>query len=229
MLLDFDGTIAPDDPTDRLLEEFADPAWRDIEAEWQAGRMSSRDCMERHAALLRATPQELDAAVRRVRVDPSFPAFVHFCRRQRVDVTIVSDGFDRVLRAVLERAQLSLPYFANRLEWAGGDRWRLGFPFAQDSCRSGAGNCKCSHAAPRGGSLVVVGDGRSDFCMAAQADYVIAKCALLEFCRERGLPHVSFRTFDEVTAHVAEWLERQERSPMTQLSPVSEGSLGRRS
>ena len=160
VLLDFDGTIAPDDPTDRLLEEFADPAWRDIEAEWQAGRMSSRDCMERHAALLRATPQELDAAVRRVRVDPSFPAFVRFCRRQRLDVTIVSDGFDRVLRAVLERAQLSLPYFANRLEWAGGDRWRLGFPFAQDSCRSGAGNCKCSHAAPRGGSLVVVGDGR---------------------------------------------------------------------
>ena len=65
--------------------------------------------------------------------------------------------------------------------------------------------------------------------MAAQADYVIAKCSLLEFCRERGLPHVSFRTFEEVTAHLGEWLERQERSPMTQLSPVSEGSLGRRS
>src|SRR5262249_36337615 len=43
VLVDFDGTVAPDDPTDRLLERFADPAWRDIEHAWQAGGISSRD------------------------------------------------------------------------------------------------------------------------------------------------------------------------------------------
>jgi hypothetical protein len=31
LLIDFDGTVAPDDPTDRLLERFAHPAWLDIE------------------------------------------------------------------------------------------------------------------------------------------------------------------------------------------------------
>src|SRR5262245_55649337 len=117
ILLDFDGTIAPDDPTDRLLDQFADPSWRDIEAAWQAGRISSRHCMEQHADLLRATPAELDRAISAIQIDPGFRAFVHFCRRHSVDLTIASDGFDRVLRSVLEREQLSLPFFANRLDW----------------------------------------------------------------------------------------------------------------
>lgn len=228
ILLDFDGTIAPDDPTDRLLEQFADPAWRDIEEAWQAGRMSSRDCMERHAELLRATPTELDRAIGAIQIDPGFRTFVRFCRRHSVDLTIASDGFDRVLHAVLERERLSLRFFANRLEWQGGDRWRLAFPYARTDCRSGGGNCKCSHGAGRRGLRVVIGDGRSDFCMAERADYVIAKGSLSRFCRERGLRHTSFTTFDDATARLAEWLARLSPSPRRQLSHGEEEPLGRR-
>src|SRR5262245_8510467 len=136
LLVDFDGTIAPDDPTDRLLEQFAHPAWRDIEAAWQAGRISSHECMARHAELLRATPEELDAAIRAMRIDPTFHAFVAFCRRRHVELTIVSDGFDRVVRTLLECEGLSIPFFANRLEWQGGDRWSLTFPYSDRDCQS---------------------------------------------------------------------------------------------
>ena len=228
VLLDFDGTIAPDDPTDRLLERFADPSWRDIEADWQAGKISSHECMEQHAALLRATPEELDAAIQTFRIDPAFPAFVDFCRHRSIDLTIVSDGFDRVLRAVLEREQVSVRFFANRLDWQGGDRWKLGFPYAQPECRSRGGNCKCSHGVGRRGPCVVIGDGRSDFCMAQRADYVIAKAALLDFCRQRALPHASFSTFDDVTARLGEWLSSRSRSASSRPSPVREELLGRR-
>src|SRR5215510_408310 len=122
VLLDFDGTIAPDDPTDRLLEQFAEPAWRDIEAAWQEGRISSRECMERHAALLRATPEELDRVIGDIRIDPSVHAFVAFCRGRSLALSVVSDGFDRVLRTVLDRERLPLPSFANRLVWHVEDR-----------------------------------------------------------------------------------------------------------
>jgi HAD superfamily phosphoserine phosphatase-like hydrolase len=209
VLLDFDGTVAPDDPTDRLLERFADPAWRMIEAEWQAGRMTSRECMQRQAALLRATPAELDAAIRGVRVDPAFPGFVAFCRRRDIDVTIVSDGFDRVVDAALKRACLPIRYFANALQWQGGDRWQLHLPHRRGDCRTGAANCKCAHGAWDDARSVVIGDGRSDFCMAARAAYVIAKGTLAEFCRERGLAHASFSTFADATQHLADWLDRQ--------------------
>ena len=209
VLLDFDGTVAPDDPTDRLLERFADPAWRDIEAEWQAGRLTSRECMQRQVALLRATPDELDAAIRKVRVDPAFHGFVAFCRRRGIDVTIVSDGFDRVVGAALRQARLPVPFFANALEWQGGDRWRLALPHYRSDCRTGAANCKCAHGASDDGRCIVIGDGRSDFCMAARAGYVIAKGTLAGFCRARGLPHASFATFADATRHLADWLDRQ--------------------
>jgi 2-hydroxy-3-keto-5-methylthiopentenyl-1-phosphate phosphatase len=228
VLLDFDGTIAPDDPTDRLLERFAEPAWLEIEAEWQAGRISSRECMQRHAALLRATPDELDAAIETIRIDPTFHHFVNFCRRRSLDLTIVSDGFDRVLRAVLKRERLSVRFFANRLEWRGGDRWSLAVPYAEATCRSQSANCKCSHGAGRPGACVVIGDGRSDFCMAERADYVIAKDALAGFCRARGLPHASFSTFEDVTARLAEWLEQKCRSTGRHGAYRKEALLGRR-
>src|SRR5262245_14735637 len=218
LLIDFDGTIAPDDPTDRLLEQFAHPAWLEIEAAWQAGRISSRECMARHTELLRVTPENLDAAIRCMRIDPSFHTFVDFCRRHGLDLTIVSDGFDRVVRTLLELEGLALRFFANHLEWQGGDRWRLGFPYAHADCRFQVGNCKCSHGMDQPRACVVIGDGRSDFCMAERADYVIAKGALAQFCRERGLQHASFHTFDDVRARLARWLARRAQAQGDQSS-----------
>jgi 2-hydroxy-3-keto-5-methylthiopentenyl-1-phosphate phosphatase len=121
-------------------------------------------------------------------------------------VRIVSDGFDRVVHAVLKRAAVHVPFFANTLEWQGGNRWRLALPHARSDCRSGSANCKCAHGA-LGGACVVVGDGRSDFCMAVRARFVIAKGALAEFCSARGLAHASFRNFDDATLCLAEWLD----------------------
>ena len=143
---------------------------------------------------------------------------------------IVSDGFDRVVGAALKNARLSLPYFANRLEWQGGDRWRLAFPHAQAACRVGSANCKCSHGERLAGPRVVVGDGRSDFCMSTRADYVIAKGSLADYCRKRGRPHATFTDFDDVTAHLAAWLATAGRAPAkaaraysrAQQSPVLE-------
>ena len=68
---------------------------------------------------------------------------------------------------VLRATGLNLPFFANRLRWLGGDRWKLDFPFALSGCAASLGNCKCSHRAPsaRETLSVVVGDGRSDFCI----------------------------------------------------------------
>ena len=212
-LLDFDGTIAPDDPTDRLLDQFADPEWRTIEAEWQAGRLASRECMQRQVALLRATPRQLFAAIRDVEIDPGFYRFVSFCHSHGVDLTIVSDGFDRVVRTVLRRARLPIRFFANTLQWQGGDRWRLILPHGRSDCRSDAANCKCVHGTWSDGRCVVIGDGRSDFCMSVRAGYVIAKGALADFCRARRLPHASFRNFDDATLRLAEWLDRRSDWP----------------
>jgi 2-hydroxy-3-keto-5-methylthiopentenyl-1-phosphate phosphatase len=213
VLVDFDGTIAPDDPTDYLLERFALPAWLVTEQLWQSGQISSRECMKRQAELLRVTPEDLDEVIRGVRIDPGFAPFLSYCRRLGADVKIVSDGFDRVIGAALRNARISVPFFANKLEWQGGDRWRLAFPYSRNECSVGSANCKCSHAEPLPGPRVVVGDGRSDFCMSTRADFVIAKGSLAEYCRARGQEHAVFTDFDHVKAHLQTWLAASGRVP----------------
>ena len=82
VFVDFDGTIAPVDTTDLLLERFADKGWLDIEEQWKSGKIGSRECLVRQIDLVRATPAELDDFVSRIDIDPDFPAFIDLCRDQ---------------------------------------------------------------------------------------------------------------------------------------------------
>jgi 2,3-diketo-5-methylthio-1-phosphopentane phosphatase len=207
--VDFDGTIAPADPTDTVLDRFCDASWRELERDWQEGRRTAQDCMARQVELLRATPDALDELIRSLRIDPHFPAFVELCRRWQMQVIVVSDGMDRVVRHVLRAAGLNLPFFANRLQWLGRDQWKLGFPFARNECAGGLGSCKCGHR--RGGAQleVVVGDGRSDFCIAARSRLVLAKGQLAAHCRSKGIAHRPIADFADATAFMADWLTMQ--------------------
>jgi 2,3-diketo-5-methylthio-1-phosphopentane phosphatase len=211
VLVDFDGTIASVDTTDALLERFAEPQWQAIEEEWKAGRIGSRECMVRQIDLVRATPAALDRFIAGIEIDPAFADFAADCRARGLDVMVVSDGLDRTVGAVLARHGLDLPFRANRLEHTGADRWRLSFPHARSACRALAGNCKCRFAegaAPAPSPLsVVVGDGRSDFCVAERADYVLAKAGLLKHARYRRLPHDAFEDFAEARVLLARWLD----------------------
>lgn len=206
VLVDFDGTIATVDTTDLLLERFADPRWQEIEDDWKAGKMGSRECMLRQVDLVRATPAEIDDFVARIEIDPAFPDFVELCRQRGFDISVVSDGLDRTVGAVLARHDLELPFFANHMEWMGGDRWRLGFPHARGDCRMLQGNCKCQFTKVAPQTLrIVVGDGRSDFCFAGEAELVLAKGTLARHAAESGMPHFAIESFAEAVPLLAAW------------------------
>lgn len=205
--VDFDGTIAPDDPTDALFAAFADPSWLDLEAEFQEGRMTSIECMARQVGLLRMTPAQLGEFIAARRIDQDFRQFVAICRASGMHVTAVSDGLDLLVGRVLGNAGLDLPFVANALVWRGGDRWALEFPHRMAGCSVGMGNCKCSHASFGAPIInVMVGDGRSDFCIAERSDLVLAKGKLADHCRREGLPHVAIRNFADANLALLCWL-----------------------
>ena len=71
-----------------------------------------------------------------------------------------------------------------------------------------AGICKCTimeELSTPEGINVLVGDGRSDFCLARKADLTFAKSALLDFCRVEKIPHIEQREFGDVV----KWLKNQ--------------------
>jgi 2,3-diketo-5-methylthio-1-phosphopentane phosphatase len=207
--VDFDGTITRRDSTKLLLEHFAGAAWRAVEDEWEAGLIGSAECLARQVALLRLTPEKYDRFARSVEIDPSFAEFVNWCRTNAVPVTVVSDGLDRTIATVLSRAGLDIEFSANHLEWRGGDRWTISFPSTHEGCGAFCANCKCQYADPGDGKInILIGDGRSDFCIARRSDLVLAKASLLDYCRNKRLRHIEFTGFADATAHLAGLLAR---------------------
>lgn len=200
--IDFDGTIALEDTTDLLLDRRAEPAWLEVEQEWLAGRIGSRECLAQQAALIRATPEELDAALLDVAIDPDFTRFVAAANRAGATMQIVSDGFDRCILPVLKRAGIHLPVTSNRLIPVEGNRWIAEFPSFAPDCQSMSGVCKCQ-AARTERMLVLIGDGRSDFCLASRADVVLAKGKLATHCAENSYSFTPINAF----ADVLDWLQ----------------------
>jgi 2,3-diketo-5-methylthio-1-phosphopentane phosphatase len=200
--IDFDGTIALEDTTDVLLDRRADPAWLDVETEWLAGRIGSRECLAQQAALIRATPEELNAALSDVVIDPDFTRFVAAADRMGSTMQIVSDGFDRCILPVLDRAGIDLPVTSNRLRPVGQSHWAAEFPAFASDCKSTSGVCKCL-AAQTERMLILIGDGRSDFCLASRADVVLAKGKLAAHCAEKNYPFTPITSF----ADVLDWLQ----------------------
>lgn len=204
---DFDGTISTVDTTDHILEALADPRWRQLEADWVAGRLDAAACMREQIALIDGDDAALDARLAGVALDSGFEAFAAWCEANAVPLIIVSDGVDYFIRRVLARHGLGhLPIISNQLAGVAGAR-RLEQPHRRAGCAGGGGVCKCDvvNAAdvaspPR--PLVYVGDGRSDFCVSGRADVLFAKGDLAAYAAALNRPHHLFQTFHEVTARL---------------------------
>jgi 2-hydroxy-3-keto-5-methylthiopentenyl-1-phosphate phosphatase len=205
VLCDFDGTITRQDSTDFVLEALADPPWRVLQAEWEAGRLTGAECMRGQVELIRGSAADLDAVLDRVELDPGFAAFVAWCEARGLAISVVSDGVDYFISRILARHGLErLPVAANRLAGAPG-AWRLEHPPKPADCGFGAGVCKCAAAPPPSTdeTLVFVGDGRSDFCPAARADVLFAKGVLADHAQALPKAYLPFDTFHDVLRSLA--------------------------
>lgn len=207
-VIDFDGTLALRDTVDTLLEQFAPAGWKDVELDWLTGRITAVECMGQQIRMVRADRPALEDFFQSIELDASFlPFYRHVIRHAKV--AIVSDGLDHPIQVAIRKASLpNIPVFANRLDFVpnGID---ISFPHLDSHCAVGNGVCKCAVARdlaqPVGEPVVLVGDGKSDACLAHRADVVFAKKSLLRYCEEQGIAHIPFDSFADVLAVVEKW------------------------
>ena len=207
IICDFDGTVTPFDVTDAILEKFALSEWREVEDEWVNGQISARECMRRQVALMRVARSELDVFLDSVPLVEGFQPFVDFCRSSAINFMVVSDGMDYAIRRILRRHGLGdLPLAANKLLFGQDGTYRLEFPFGDPLC--GSGVCKCRVAGVDRQRILLIGDGRSDCCLAARASLVLAKSGrdLLEFCLSGGLPCLAYENFCDIRDLLGAWM-----------------------
>jgi 2,3-diketo-5-methylthio-1-phosphopentane phosphatase len=212
---DFDGTISVGDTTDQVLTRFADPEWEFIEQQWLRGLIGSAECMRRQIALIHVEPHDLDVFLDTVAIDPGFPDFLVACKAWDVPVTVVSDGVGHFIRRVLNRHNIcDLPIIANVLahhSQADGEAYSISQPFAEPTCNTGSGVCKCA-VVEAVDSTIYIGDGRSDFCVSDKADIVFAKDKLADHCRRQGIPFIPFDTFTDLLPRITSILSNQAQS-----------------
>jgi len=206
ILCDFDGTVARDDVGNLLFRSFSEnESALDVVAEWKAGKISSRECLEREAALANVDKAELDRFIRQRKIDPYFKDFHDFACKRGVEVAILSDGLDYYIEQILLRNGLGgIKFFSNHLSIAD-NTLHVSFPHYNKLDCTDCGCCKTHHLRryrTEGCYIIYVGDGMSDRCPAEEADLVFAKGDLLSHCRKKGIDHVEFANFRDVEREV---------------------------
>jgi len=206
---DFDGTVAEEDVGYRLFHHFSDGRNEALIPEWKAGRISSREILEREAAMVRATPEGIYRFLDQFKLSPGFAEFVSICRRNNAEPIIISEGMHFYISYLLESYDFAdLEVLANigHLENGG---IRIEFPFTNRSCKR-CGSCKGERIAEyrarsaTGAKVVFVGDGLSDVCAAEEADILFAKKDLEQYCQTENIGYYKYSDFFEVAERILE-------------------------
>lgn len=203
---DFDGTAALHDVGSSLFRAFAGEESEIIVADYLSGKINARDCLKKECeAVGPVDRRSLETFVDGFHLDPTFAAFVRFCRSRSVPLTILSDGLDFYVRRILANAGLEdIPLYANRAVWREARNGKVTlapeFPYRDEHCDL-CGNCKRNHIAsltPDDAAVVYIGDGISDRCPVRFADMVFAKHSLIKYCQEQNVTYWEFNNFDDV-------------------------------
>jgi 2-hydroxy-3-keto-5-methylthiopentenyl-1-phosphate phosphatase len=207
-IIDFDGTLSVKDTIDDMLEHFADPSWVDIEQSWLNGEINAVECMTRQVRMVKTDNITLEGFFRGIQLDATFLPFYKYIS-QFAKVAIVSDGLDHAVKVAMRNAAMpDIPVYANHLEFTP-DGLDISFPNKVEGCLGGNGTCKCAIAQnlslESNGPVVLIGDGKSDACLAGRADIVFAKGSLIKHCEKNNIQHHKFQTFADVLAKVKTW------------------------
>ncbi|MBR1424751.1 MtnX-like HAD-IB family phosphatase [bacterium] len=198
---DFDGTITKRDSVNGFFEMYA-PNWMESEKLWIEGKISSRENAIIQVGLLKNVSQEqLGDYINSIEIDDYFLDFVDYVKSRNIKLTILSDGFDFFIKKVLERYNLDIPYYANKLIYENG-KFNIEFPYYNEKCDKKAGMCKCEKVKEK--SFCYIGDGTSDLCIAKKADILFASKNLHEYCEKKLIKHYYFETFSNIVEKLDE-------------------------
>ena len=100
---DFDGTVTKEDISFMLMDAFADGDWREINRQYNDGKISVGEFNESAFAMIKAGKKEmLDFMKGKVVVRRGLITFVDLCKKKGIRLVIVSNGWDFYVKQILE-------------------------------------------------------------------------------------------------------------------------------
>lgn len=188
---DFDGTITDRDSIVLLVQEFGggDGYRRDLLSEFESGKLSAAEVIAQEIASVDASWEEVAACLKQlVRVDPTFPDFVDWCRNASIPLCVVSSGLEQIISFMI--GDLGVPVVAHTAR-INGRSWS--YYRRRESEKESV-----VRAASESDEVTFIGDGISDICVLPYVDRVFAKRYLAKYCRKRSIDFFPYDTFQDV-------------------------------
>jgi 2,3-diketo-5-methylthio-1-phosphopentane phosphatase len=214
IFIDFDGTITQMDVGDSLFREFGDKLIvNNIIDNLISDKITAKQCWtELCRTTYNFTVDTFNNFIDSIQVDPGLHNLVNFCESRKVELIVLSDGFDYYIDRILYRENLTrLKYYSNHLEIFPPNRLVPLFPYHDPYCRTSA-NCKRNHIINNSSDedyTIYIGDGNSDKDPALFCDFIFAKKSLLKFCEKERVSFSPYTTFDDIVKKLDELLKKK--------------------
>lgn len=204
VFVDFDGTVAAEIASNRLLDRFAVADWRALARRFDSGELSFRERVVKGFSLLSGSRKVMSAFSRGLHLRAGFSEFVRFCRGRGYPIIVVSEALDVMIHAMLDEDGFNLPVYCNRALFHTDGRYSgIELPYVRSDCPCEVGICKraivLEHAKPFE-RVVYIGDGSNDLCPAREAQVIFARRRLAEHCRSQDIEYIPFEDFFDVQA-----------------------------
>ena len=213
VFVDFDGTITSKDIGREIFLTFGDEQKaEEIISNLHKGIITSRQCWEELIANVHSIDEkELFDLIDSISIDDSFIPFVEFCKSNKIDIYILSDGFDYYIEIVLQREKLSwIPFYSNILRIDNG-KLSAYFPYYNPDFNSSS-NPKMQHIIDNSSDedyTIYIGDGNSDKDAAQYCDLIFAKDGLLKFCELNRISFFPYKNFNDISETIRKLLSKK--------------------
>jgi 2-hydroxy-3-keto-5-methylthiopentenyl-1-phosphate phosphatase len=207
IFVDFDGTITKQDVGDAIFLKYGDENLVDeIIKDLLSDKISAQQCWLSLCEITKIPgKEELDNFIDSLEIDPTFHEFVKFCEKSKMEIFVLSDGFDYYIDRIFKKEGLkNIKVFSNKLEIAENKKFVPHFPYLDSECRSSA-NCKRNHIINNSGDdefTIFIGDGNSDKYTSQFCDFIFAKDDLLKFCEKERITYFPFENFQDIIARI---------------------------
>lgn len=213
-LCDFDGTITEQDVCDEIMREFSTTDWLAIGQLYDEGQYTHKELTEAFVSSFKGSVDQLRLLLeRKITIRRGFKEFLSTCEKHNIQPLIISSGWDLYIREILGNdfklsfprtvedifslTRDSLTVICNHIgtindhDWNVQSQWPNTGKLSYPDKRTIANLLRKNRAR----SIMLAGDGSSDFEVADCVDRVFATNKLSSYCESHGVPYETFDDF----------------------------------
>jgi 2,3-diketo-5-methylthio-1-phosphopentane phosphatase len=217
---DFDGTVTQNDVWVNSLGKFIKDRkkFAEVCSQFSQCQITARECLLKELELVEDfSIDKFNLYLNDEKLDDYFNDFMEYCRINKYQIFILSEGLDFYIKFIFQKYNISLPFFSNKLKTSDNNgKIKLGceFPYSDETCNwcgVSKRNIILTNTNEYDNEVsVFIGDGISDCCAANYSDIVFAKKELASYCWKNNITYFEYKNFSDIIKKIERLIEKKQ-------------------